>query len=71
MIQDILTYLTVTAAIAYTLYSFWRVLFSSKAGSACSSGCSSCGSSKSDIFKALESRQKGPAQAFRQIKAKA
>ena len=59
MIQDILTYLTVTAAIAYTLYSFWRVLCSTKAGSACSSGCSSCGS-KSDLFEELARKQKGP-----------
>lgn len=43
MIQEILTWITVTAAIAYTLYSLWKTIFSKNPAGACGSGCSSCG----------------------------
>lgn len=57
MLQDFLTYITVIAAIAYAIYSFWQILFSSSAQSGCGSGCSSCGS-KADIMKAVKLKRK-------------
>ena len=40
MVQDILTYITVAAAIAYALFHLIRAIQSSKPG--CGTGCSSC-----------------------------
>jgi hypothetical protein len=42
MIQEILTFTTVTGAIIYTLYSFGKILFSRNQGSACGGGCVQC-----------------------------
>jgi hypothetical protein len=41
MIQEILTWITVTGAILYTLYAFWKTFFASSE-SGCGGGCSSC-----------------------------
>jgi hypothetical protein len=51
MIQEILTYITVSAAIAYTLYGLWRICFPAVGKSACSGGCSSGCDTKSLIAK--------------------
>jgi len=41
MIQEILTYIAVSAAFAYTIYSFWKIIFPGEGKTACSGGCSS------------------------------
>ena len=58
MLQDILTYTSVSAAFAYAAYSFWQVLFNTSAKTGCSSGCSACGD-KAFIMKAVEMKKKG------------
>ncbi|GAO28957.1 hypothetical protein [Geofilum rubicundum] len=58
MLQDLLTYITVIAAFAYAGYSFWQILFSSSSQSGCASGCSSCGSDKAYIMKAVKLKKK-------------
>ncbi len=44
MIQEIITYIIISAAVVYTLYSFIRTLIPSKnnSGHSCCSGCSGC-----------------------------
>jgi hypothetical protein len=54
MLQDILTYITVAAAIVYALFQLIRSIQSSKPG--CGTGCSSC-CSPSD-FKASALKKK-------------
>jgi adenine C2-methylase RlmN of 23S rRNA A2503 and tRNA A37 len=58
MLQDFLTYITVIAASAYAVYSFWQILFSSSAQSGCGSGCSSCSTDKANIMKAVKLKKK-------------
>ncbi len=58
MIQDILTYTSVSAAFAYAAYSFWQILFSRAAQSGCASGCSACGD-KAFIMKAVKLKKQG------------
>ncbi len=53
MIQDILTYITVTWAFWQVLRFFYRLLKPIKGQSACSSGACSC-DAKSDLFKAIQ-----------------
>lgn len=57
MMQEILTYITVAAAIAYTIFSFWRVCFPAEGKSACSEGCSSGCEAKSDLVKNIHKSQ--------------
>ncbi len=52
MIQEILTWTTVTGAIIYTLFSFGKILFSRNQGSACGGGCVQC-EAKSLLMKDL------------------
>ena len=58
MLQDILTYTSVSAAFAYAAYSFWQILFSRSAPSGCASGCSGCGD-KATILKAVKLKKAG------------
>lgn len=50
MTQEILTYITVAAAVTYTLFSFYRVWFPAPGKSACSGGCSSGCGAKSKLI---------------------
>jgi hypothetical protein len=55
MVQDILTYLIVGSAFAYTL---WGIIGLFKPGkSSCSSGCGTC-QAKSDLFNAIHKGKK-------------
>lgn len=58
MIQDILTYITVAGAIAYTAISFWRTLFSSNKKASCSGGCSSGCDAKRELMHAINHRKR-------------
>ena len=58
MLQDILTYTSVSAAFAYAAYSFWQILFNRSTQSGCGSGCSSCGD-KAFIMKAVKLKKQG------------
>lgn len=57
MLQDLLTYTSVSAAFAYAAYSFWQILFGSSSHSACASGCSACGD-KAFIMKAAKLKKR-------------
>jgi len=48
MIQEIITYLIITIATAYTLYNFYKFIIPSKNNSinSCSGACSGCALSK-------------------------
>ncbi|WP_291857569.1 FeoB-associated Cys-rich membrane protein [Marinilabilia sp.] len=58
MIQEILTGIVVSAAFAYTFYSFWKAVFSDN-GRACGGGCSSC-SAKDLLIKDINKKGKRP-----------
>lgn len=58
MIQEILTYIAVLAAFAYTIYSFWKILFPSEGKTACSGGCSSGCEAKSFLKDAVKKQSR-------------
>lgn len=58
MIQEILTGIAVSGAFAYTIYSFWRAIFSDN-GRACGGGCASC-SAKDLLIKEMHTKGKKP-----------
>lgn len=57
MIQEILTYITVSAAFAYTIYSFWKIIFPDEGKTACSGGCSTGCEAKTFIMDAAKNKK--------------
>jgi hypothetical protein len=57
MIQEILTYVTVAAAVAYALRGAWRIIFAVPGKQACSGGCSSGCEAKSFLLEAAKKKR--------------
>ncbi|SFD85114.1 FeoB-associated Cys-rich membrane protein [Thermophagus xiamenensis] len=67
MIQEILTIITVIAAFGYTLYAFYKTMFS-KDSSGCGGGCPSC-EAKDLLLKDISKKGKKPKfHTFRPLK---
>ncbi|MFO8002501.1 MAG: FeoB-associated Cys-rich membrane protein [Marinilabilia sp.] len=65
MIQEILTWITVSAAVLYTLYSLWKTFFHSN-GKVCGGGCPSC-EAKDLLIKDIHDHN-GDRQRFERVK---
>ncbi len=55
--QEIITYIIISGAVAYTLYKLYREFISPKSKASCGGGCSQC-SSKNDLIAEVKNRKK-------------